>query len=368
VDQIESTNVFLMRIPVGSTVEQIIDILELDPDVEWAEANLIVTLVETEQRSPVFIDQRSPVFIDGSSPGDYFDQQVLDRIRVKPAHEISTGQGAIVAVIDTGIDPTHPALKDRLLLPRGRILDFVDNDVDPSETCPRDPKDAPACGHGTFVAGIISLVAPNARILPLRAFNAEGQGTTFDIAKATTYAAGRASVINMSFGMSGSSFVLRDAISRVWNRALLVASAGNGGEAARHYPASDERVIAVAATDADDRKADFSNYGEHIDVSAPGVGIYSAYPGNRFGTWSGTSFSTAFVSGQAALLFSVTLTGRWLPATGCTGIFVPNPRLCTANQVTRDSAVNIDSNNPAFAGLLGKGRIDARAAVEQVRR
>jgi thermitase len=128
-------------------------------------------------------------------------------------------------------------------------------------------------------------------------------------------------------------------------RIVLIASAGNKNtNSLPPYPASDNlRVIAVAATDPADVKADFSNYGLYIDVCAPGVNIYSAYPEGRFAWGSGTSFAVPFVSGSAALVLS---TGD-----------------SNAGQAVEETAIPIDHLNPSFRGLLGWGRIDARAAV-----
>jgi subtilisin family serine protease len=132
---------------------------------------------------------------------------------------------------------------------------------------------------------------------------------------------------------------------------VLVASAGNANSVAPSYPAAYPEVIAVAATDNIDRKAAFSNFGSHIFVSAPGVNIISAYPGNSYGISSGTSFAAPIVTGQAALIRSLQLSGVELRI-GAT-------------------AVGIDHLNPGYAGKLGLGRVHirngVRAAKEQNR-
>jgi subtilisin family serine protease len=366
VERLEGTNIFRMGFSSGLTVEQVLAELATDPDVTMSEPHYILEPPEIspgiDPRTIFFIDPRTIFFIDGSSPGDYFDQQSVARIRAEEAHSLSRGKGVTVAVIDTGVDFTHPALHGHIA---SDGYDFVQNDSDPSESCPPNSKEAPGCGHGTFIAGIIALVAPEATILPIRAFDPRGRSTTFDIAKAVDYAVSNgAAIINMSFGMERRSFVIDYVLRSAYSEGvLLLASAGNKNVDSKknpQYPAADDSwVIAVAATDAHDLKADFSNFGVRIDVSAPGVGIYSAYPGGRFGTWSGTSFSTPFVSGEAALLYSTALSGG-------RGQRQVDPKVVWA--AIEASAVNIDQSNPQFAGKLGKGRIDVFEAVKRIAR
>lgn len=355
-EALEGTNIFRMGFAADRTAGEVLNELATDPDVQRQEPHYLAQSPEINPRSIAFIDPRSIAFIDGSSPGEYFDQEALQRIRAQEAQSFSRGRGVVVAVIDTGIDFQHPAFLNRT---SSQGYDFVHHDADPSEACPPDPQSAPACGHGTFVAGIIALVAPEAKILPIQAIDEYGQGTAFNIAKAIRYATEKgATVINMSFGMPQFSFVIDFALQLAFNKGLLlVASAGNEGGEVAQYPAVSDRVIAVAATDVSDLIADFSNYGNHITVCAPGVGIYSTYPGSRFGIWSGTSFSAPFVAGEAALLYATTPRLTWrTPA--------------TRNRVSRtiiETAINIEANHPpAFAGKLGAGRIDVLEAVRRI--
>lgn len=322
-----------------ATAWQVINQLRADGDVQFAEPNYWVRVPEVEQRSVAFVDQRSVAFVDGLSPTDYFGQYAVTLIRAKEAQAITQGEGVTVAVIDTGIDGGHPAIAARRLVSG---YDFVDKDGNPAEVA-----GGMAYGHGTMVAGIISLVAPRARLMPIRAFDADGIGKISEVATAIRYAARRgADVINMSFGVPGSSVpaLLRAAVDYAARRGVvLVASAGNNNTSSPEYPASDDDALTVAATDNGDVKAPFSNYGSHIDVSAPGVSIYSAFPGGRFGWGSGTSYAAAFVSGEAALAISA---GRW-----------------NVRSAILQSAVNIDRLNPGYGGLLGRGRIDVLGAV-----
>jgi subtilisin family serine protease len=330
-------NIYLMRIPSANAIERILSALKDDSDVVDAEPNYWVEVPETSQASSPFVDQASSPFVDGVSPANYFDHYAMSLIRAKDAQAITSGRGVTVAVVDTGVDTRHPVFRS---VARG--FDFVDFDANATEECP-----GMACGHGTMVAGLIALVARQATILPLRAFNSDGVGTTWQVGTAIYYAVLRgAKVINMSFGAPSDSFLIRWAIE-VASRAgvVMIASAGNDGSATPQYPASDARVMAVAATDQTDHKADFSNYGTNIDVCAPGVDVYSAYPDGQFAWWSGTSFSAAFVSGEAALILSA---GRG-----------------HVSSTIRRTAVDIDHLNPGYAGLLGDGRIDVLAAVSR---
>jgi thermitase len=324
-------NLFLLGLPPLMTVGQAVSLLKATPGVVLAEPNYLAQSPEVNRT------QRSHASV-GGSPSNYYGQYALQLIRATQAQAIADGGGVTVAVIDTGVDTSHPAF--HLVAPG---YDFADDDNDPTEECCGD-----AYGHGTMVAGVVAAVAPGATILPVRAFDANGVGAASNIGKAIRYAVRQGSnVLNLSFGLTTQSAPIQKAIDFAWQQeVVLIAAAGNGNTSAPQYPASDDlRVLAVAATDQNDVKAGFSNYGSHIDVSAPGVSIYSAYPGGSYASWEGTSFSAPFVSGEAALVLS--------HGSG------------DAGQVIQDTAVNIDALNPGYRGLLGRGRIDALAAVSQ---
>jgi subtilisin family serine protease len=204
----------------------------------------------------------------------------------------------------------------------------------------------PAYSHGTLCAGIIAVIAPDSMIMPLRVFDDDGAADIFNIVKAIRYAVGQgAQVINMSFGTSQPSGTLKSAITFALDRNVsLVASAGNDNSPAPQYPAAYSGVITTAATDLFDRKASFSNYGRSVFVDAPGVNIFSAYPGGYYSVVSGTSVSAPAVAGTAALIRSLRPTGIADAVAG--------------------GAVNIDSNNPNYASQLGHGRIDVLRAIK----
>jgi thermitase len=202
-----------------------------------------------------------------------------------------------------------------------------------------------AAAHGTFCAGLLVAVAPDATIMPLRAFDDNGNTDVFTLAKAIRYARKNgAEVINMSFGTLSDSRVLRDAIAYAKaGNVVLVASAGNNDTSSPQYPAAYAGVMAVAATDLLDRKAPFSNYGSYVFVDAPGSHIISAVPGGGYGMASGTSFSAPMVAGMAALVRSL--------------------RYSDTTVIIAESTVRIDGNNPRYVGQLGYGRVDIHRAV-----
>jgi subtilisin family serine protease len=160
-------------------------------------------------------------------------------------------------------------------------------------------------GHGTFVAGIVALVAPGARILPQRVLDSDGRGNVFTVAEAVyDSVAEGADVINMSFGTTGAveSKVLTEALKAAAKAGVvLVAAAGNDGSRVKHYPAAVDGVLSVGALDAGGTGlAPFSARGDWVDLAAPGQDVTSMLPCG-YGTWSGTSMAAPFVAGAAAL-------------------------------------------------------------------
>ena len=197
----------------------------------------------------------------------------------------------IVAIIDTGVDNTHPLLADRVLAG----YDFVDNDTDPMDKHM----------HGTHVAGIITQSTPErVKVLPIRSLDADGNGYDTNIAKGIYYAVDNgASIINMSLAGENYSTYLANAIEyAIQHDVLIVVASGNKGMSTENfYPASEKRVIVVSATDQHDQIADFSNTGESIDIAAPGVSILSSIPGGRYALMDGTSMAAPHISAVASM-------------------------------------------------------------------
>ncbi len=235
----------------------------------------------------------------------------LEPLRLDLAHQISTGEGTSVAILDTGIDADHEAFDGHVQTG----WDFVDDDDDPDDE--RSGLDADGdgmadetWGHGTHVAGIVVQVAPDADIVPYRVLDSEGEGRVFAVAAAIFDATDReVDVINLSFGLDhqSKSKMLEDALKYAKDAdVLVVAAAGNDGLDDKRYPAAEKDVMSVGALDLDAQEmASFANHGGWVEVAAPGVSVMSALPDGQFGIWSGSSMAAPFVTGQAALLIAV---------------------------------------------------------------
>ncbi|PFP16142.1 peptidase S8 [Bacillus sp. AFS073361] len=227
----------------------------------------------------------------------------LSAIQAEAGWDITKGdEHIIIAVIDTGVDLDHPDLRRRLTNGYNVLLnnDFPDDDN----------------GHGTHVSGIIASETNNQeglagvtwynKIMPIKAMNAEGYGTTFDIAKGIFWAVDHgADVINMSLGNYQYSSLLKEAIDYAYNKnVVLIAAAGNENTMQPSYPAAFPKVLSVAAVSYTGQRAPFSNYGDYIDVSAPGVQIPSTYFNQQYASLSGTSMASPHVAGLAGLMLS----------------------------------------------------------------
>jgi subtilisin family serine protease len=295
--------IYRLQINDGTPPADKADLLKRDRRVVYAEPNYIGELPEARQRSS---------WVVGNSVGDYAEQWAPTALRLPEAHAITGGAGVTVAILDTGADLTHPALAGRLV----PGYDFVDDDADPSEVM--DPYDAGAYGHGTHVAGLVALAAPEAKIMPLRTLDSDGIGTIWMQAQALRYAIDHgADVINLSYSFGNHSELLDDILaqttctvaidincrSRMRPGALVTAAAGNSGVNVREYPAADlvPGVLAVAASTEASTLAPFSTYGSWVPVAAPGDRIVSSFPGGRYAAWSGTSMATPLAAGVAAL-------------------------------------------------------------------
>ncbi len=225
-------------------------------------------------------------------------QYALAKMRIAEAHRLATGEAVRVAVIDSMVDATHPELA-------GAVTAAFD---------PAGGKATPHT-HGTGVAGILAArsqltgIAPRVEVLAIRAFTGErgkpgADGTTFHIVQGIDWAAAQgARVVNMSFAGPRDELLGRILAAARRRGIVLVAAAGNAGPTSQPlYPAADENVIAVSASDAEDRIYPVSNRGGHICVAAPGVDILMPAPGNAYQLSSGTSMAAPHVAGVVALL------------------------------------------------------------------
>jgi len=214
------------------------------------------------------------------------------------AQRKSQGKGVKVGIIDTGVDYNHKELKSNFSSNKG--YDFVRDNKEPYDFH----------GHGTHVAGTVAGnttgVGPKASLFSLRVLDEYGCGSEFDVIKAIDYAIeNKMDIINMSLGSEYASDALEEICNKASKSLILVAAAGNDGRFGACYPAAfGESVISVAAIDSNKEHAHFSNTHPTVDVSAPGVGIKSCAPGDRYAEFSGTSMATPHVTGSLSLLLA----------------------------------------------------------------
>lgn len=263
------------------------------------------------------------------------DRESREAIFLPEAHRWSRGHaGVTVAVLDTGVNLSHPELRGTLL-PGYDFVDILSGaDEFLGDALDADPDPSDEVGHGSHVAGIIAGrghnmpvgVAPLCRILPVRVLGTLRQGDqrvgagfldNINHALKTVVDEYQVDVINASFGLKreGSGLPHREVVEYALARGVtIIAASGNDGQEALYYPGALPGVIAVGAAAADGEKAPFSTFGPQVTLMAPGIEIYSAYRDNGYAYASGTSQAAPFVSGAAALLHSYALerTGRRL--------------------------------------------------------
>ena len=313
----------------NGNVDAAIAKLEKDPRVRYAEPNYVISIAATPN-DPAFANtwglNNTGQTINGS-PGTADAD-----IDAPEAWNVTTGSSNVtVAVIDTGVDWSHPDLSSQIWINPGENCpgcrtDGIDNDhngfVDDWhgwDFANNDNNPTDDHGHGTHVAGTIGAsgnngtgvagVNWNVRIMPVKFLNAQGSGTDANAVSAVLYAAQNgADVMNNSWADNVYSQALADAITVAdQHNSLFVAAAGNNGtdnDSSPTYPASYDmpNVVSVAATDNNDNRAFFSNTGRRsVDLGAPGVDIYSTWPGGNYQYLSGTSMATPHVAGAAAL-------------------------------------------------------------------
>jgi len=375
-DQVPGTNIYLvnlLNVPVVTPlVQSLLGIVFMEPDER----------VLTPVRGQVGL-----LSISSQTAWDWYKMQpALMRIQAPNAQAYAQGKGVVVADLNSLIDYSHPALAGHLTggydfvgaragyqstldQSSSSFLDqssssFLDQSsssfLDQSSSSFLDQSSAsfidqssssfldgnPAYSHGTLCAGVIAAVAPGSMIMPLRVFDDSGQTDVFSVTKAIYYAVRNgAKVVNMSFGMSQSYGSIKAALSFAANsNVVVVASAGNANTSTPQFPASASGVIAVASVNSSDAKASFSNYGSTVYVDAPGVNIISAYPGARYAMVSGTSFSAPMVAAEAALIMS--------------------EKTVNVKTTIGSAVVNINTQNPSYAGKLGLGRVNILNAVK----
>jgi len=347
VDEIPQLGIQILEVPAETTT--MVFAYQQEPAVVFAEPDYLVEIMGWPD-GPVVSEDELRALGGGSqpelTPNDPYFPQMWNLAKIDAPHAWDISQGdpnVLIAIIDTGVTPTHPDLEGKVV----EGYDFVNGDNDPLDDQ----------GHGTHVAGIAAAVTNNAigiasvgyrvRVMPLKALDSMGRGTHSWIANAIIWAADHgASVINMSFGGPYTSSTLRQAVEYAWNKGLvLVAAAGNERSSNPSYPAAYEHVIGVSATTQNDQRAGFSNYGNYVAVAAPGVSILSTVRPNRYQAWSGTSMASPHVAGVAALLKS--LHPDWT-----------NVQIRQTIETSAD-----DLGSPGWDPVYGYGRLNAYQAL-----
>jgi len=359
--------------------------------------NLVLTMERMGHSDQVKYAERIAIRRMSEVPNDplWNSQYYLTLIEVDSARDIHVGDSSVtIAIIDGGVNYLHEDLRPDIWVNSAEDVDgdgflspadndgidadgngFIDDVIgwdfvnlpgqgfvgEDDSLADNDPMDFG--GHGTHCAGDASAATNNGigiasvggdcRIMCIRAgmVAQNGFGYIYYSIEGIYYAAANgARVISMSYGGSTPMLTEQQAIDYAYAQgAVCVAAAGNDNSNSVQYPANYNHVMAVAATDAQDHKADFSNYGTWIDVCAPGVGIYSTTMGG-YGQMGGTSMSTPIVAGLAGLTAAMF------------------PQYCVDQIVDRikTNCDNIDALNPAYAGLLGAGRVNAFKTLDKV--
>ena len=287
VDAIPALGLRVLRVPPGQSAADFAERYAKNPLVEFAEPDFIAA-VAAEPDDPLL--------------GGGF-QWALDRISASDAWGITQGSGGIqIAILDTGIDSSHPDLQGKVAASVNFSNSATEQDM---------------YGHGTHVAGIagastnngvgIAGVGFDSSLMNVKVMGDNGTGGYSWVTQGVIWATDNgADVINLSLGAQFGSTALEEAIHYATARGVLVvAAAGNMSSDAPFYPAAYPEVIAVASTDYYDRLAPGSNYGSWVDVAAPGGNIYSTLPGSRYGNMAGTSMASPHVAGVAALVFAI---------------------------------------------------------------
>jgi len=325
---------FRWRIDNGTSVSDMIRSISGETQVAGAQANFLFTLAQ-EQIPAMNSDQYAP-----------------ERLNLPEAHKLATGSRVLVAVIDSGIDASHPDLAGAIVRSYDAAAAAINGGAGSATASTGEPH-----AHGTGMAGAIAArrstlgVAPRVGVLAVRAFdprNTSGEGTTFNIVKAVEWSVENgARIINMSFAGPADPR-LADVLDRAAKRGIvLIAAAGNAGpNSPPLFPAADKNVIAVTATDMEDRIYSGAVRGNHIAVAAPGVEVLVPAPGGNFQFTTGTSVAAAHVSGVAALLLE------------------RNPKL-TNNDVRRILTRTAKSLGPRSRDF-GAGLVNAYQAVSSV--
>ena len=329
--------------------------------IHFQKSDLVDLLIaELKRLNQIEYAEKIPIMRIDYTPNDIKDstnagQYALYNVHAKEAWDVSRGDfHTMIAIVDNAVDVGHVDLSFNV---------FKSRDVSDNDDNPRPPNSNPSWNHGTHTSGIACAASDNnTGIASIGFYNsliaikatadntADGkidhgyEGIAWAVANG-------ANVISCSWGGPSFSQTNQNTIDDAYNNnVIVIAAAGNNNDNIIQYPAGYNHVVAVASVDIKDKKAGTSTYGNWVDVSAPGVNIYSTFPANQYGYLSGTSMATPLVAGLCGLIRSI------------------NPTL-SYDAVVSDvvsTTDNIDALNPGFAGQLGSGRINAFRAVENI--
>ncbi len=280
VQNLTQINVYLLNGIVGTDLLLLAAEIDELPEVEFCHPNYLIDPLQPVQTSLPVSD-----FNGGLR---YHDQEMTSSMNLDDAHDVAQGSNVKVGIIDGGINFSHPALEDAVF----SGYDYVDDD-----NLAFDEAGGMNSGHGTFVAGVIHLVAPDAAIFAYRVTDPSGASNGYHVAEAIMQSVSDGcQIVNLSMVTLEEHLAMQNAIAYARDAGvLIVAAAGNGHTADAHYPASDLNVLAVAAMDTLNLLADFSSFGPHIDVCAPGTEILASHLESDYVWWGGTSFASPIV-------------------------------------------------------------------------
>jgi thermitase len=334
VDEVYGDDVWVVESKEGKKDKDLANDFKNDSKVVYAEPDVDLHIFVAPPNDPQF--------------GSQYAMQRVNAVAgwsVYPNGYQASG-GPTIAVIDTGIDRNHPDLASKLDTANSRcfgtlcfLTGYEDDNGHGSHTAGTA---AAATNNGVGVAG----VAVNSRIMALKVCDLIGTCNTSSVASAINWAASHgAKVISMSLGGGGTT-TMQTAVASAYNAGVtLVAAAGNDGNATLNYPAAYAQVVSVAATDANDARASFSNANADVELAAPGVNVLSTYSGDGYTTISGTSMSTPHVAGLAALLKG------------------QNPSWTPAQIRARMNSCSDDLGTPGWDSSFGNGRINLGRAL-----
>ena len=323
--KLQGVNVHVVELPIQShgREQALVQALARNPHIKFAELDAYVAPSATAN--------------DTYFPNAWH----LETTHTTTAWDSSVGSGVTIAILDSGVDATHPDLAGKLVAG----YNFFDGNSNTADVYGHGTKSAGTAAAITNNGGGVASVAANSNIMPIRVAGTDGWATWSALANGTTWAADRgARVISMSFQNPSSSATVLNAASYARSKGAVVIGAAGNTSAYDATAASDLMTI-VAATDASDVRAGWSTYGPSVDVSAPGVGIYTTTNGGGYGAWSGTSAATPVVAGVAALVIAA------------------NPSLKPADVDKILQSTALDLGTAGKDEYYGYGRVDAAAAV-----